>query len=381
MPESAGGPVFSLSIHAQYGCRRSLACCTSGWPIGVEPEIDAELRSHMSAGTLRVAERPVAALLPPAVRPGGPGTVLGVDDHGRCLFLEPRFANACAIHRQLGRDALPASCRLFPRVCLLTPRGVSITLSHYCPTAASLLFTDQPLTIESDPPAFPRNGRYEGLDARADLPPLLRPDVLMCWESHARWERHAVDVLADRTRTPEQSLAQLRADAEEARGWTPARGPFAPFLDRLLCGRRPPPAASGATACLEVPTWRDEVARCVPPPLATATAPVDPDLAEADARWVRPAWPAFGEPVRRYLAAKAFASWVSVQGRGLRTAVRALEAALGVLRCEAARLCSGAARPLDAEILRDAIRASDLLLIHLVSPDVLADRLSAFEDE
>lgn len=377
MPDPAALPVFSLSIHARYGCRRALACCTSGWPIAVEPPIDAALREGLRRGWLRAATRSVTGLLPSVGLPGGPRTVLGTDDHGRCRFLEPALEDGCAVHRQLGADLLPASCRLFPRVCLLTPRGVSITLSHYCPTAAHLLFADDPLAIEEDPAAFPRNGRYEGLDARGALPPLLRPDVLMCWDSHARWERHAVDVFADRTWTPEDCLAQLREDAENARGWEPSRGPFAPFLDHLLAREKAPRPPGGRGGFAEALNLRRAAVQSVP--RAFGIAPTVPDLAEADERWVRPTWLTFGEPMRRYLAAKAFASWCSVQGRGLRTTVRALDTALGVLRYEAARLCAAAARELDAGLLLDAIRASDLLLVHLVSPEVLADRLSVVE--
>jgi hypothetical protein len=114
-------------------------------------------------------------------------------------------------------------------------------------------------------------------------------------------------------------------------------------------------------------------------PEALARVHVDPGLAEADQRWVQPAWAALAGPVRRYLAAKAFASWCAIQGRGLRTAVRALDVALGVLRYESARVTSVAARTLDAGLLREAIRAADLLLVHLVSPEVLAERLSEAE--
>ncbi len=57
--------------------------------------------------------------------------------HGRCVFHDP--AGRCAIHSALGHDALPVACRQFPRVSVTDPRGVSVTLSHYCPTAAALL--------------------------------------------------------------------------------------------------------------------------------------------------------------------------------------------------------------------------------------------------
>ena len=63
----------------------------------------------------------------------------------------------CRMHATLGHDALPLACRQFPRVTVEDPRGVSVTLSHYCPTAAGLLERDTaaPFTIVLDPPAFP----------------------------------------------------------------------------------------------------------------------------------------------------------------------------------------------------------------------------------
>jgi len=94
---------------------------------------------------------------------------------------------------------------------------------------------------------------------------------------------------------------------------------------------------------------------------------------------VAPAWPSWAGPVRRYLAARAFASWCALQGDGLRTTVSALRAAAAVLRVEAARRCASAGRPLDAILMKEAIRAADLLLVHLASPEALARRLSAAE--
>jgi hypothetical protein len=62
----------------------------------------------------------------------------------------------CGVHRALGEGALPATCRIFPRIALTDARGTFITLSHYCPTAAAMLFrTDVPLEIVESPAAFP----------------------------------------------------------------------------------------------------------------------------------------------------------------------------------------------------------------------------------
>jgi hypothetical protein len=100
---------------------------------------------------------------------------------------------------------------------------------------------------------------------------------------------------------------------------------------------------------------------------------------EADDRWVAPSWPTLARPARRWLAAKAFASWLALQGEGLRTTVVGLRVALGVLRAEAARGCAEAGRALDADLLKEAIRRADLLLVHLADPEALACRLSRCE--
>jgi hypothetical protein len=84
-------------------------------------------------------------------------------------------------------------------------------------------------------------------------------------------------------------------------------------------------------------------------------------------------------PLARYLAARAFGSWLGLQGVGVRTALRGLDTALAVARVEAARLCAEADAALDAPRMLEAFRAADLLLVHLASPEALARRLSKAE--
>ena len=306
--------VRALAIHAGYRCRHAGACCTSGWDIPVEPETEERLRAALRSGSLRPAEpdgigpddtdAPVglAGESGPSDRcfrgvtghPHGARAILRTNGAGECVFLDPRRARSgsCTVHRDLGETALPSACRHFPRVVTLTPLGVSVTLSHYCPTAAGLLFVipsvDQrfagrleqrnvlsggqilgilgmflsrssvtpgdeesagppaSLRIVEDPPAFPAECPWEGLDARDALPPLLRPGVLMDWPSLERWERFAVAVLAAENRSPEAALEILATAAEDARRWTPAAGPFAPFFEAVLgmSLREPAPALS-----------------------------------------------------------------------------------------------------------------------------------------
>ncbi len=352
--------VRALSFHAGYRCRDSGVCCSSGWDIPAEG-----VRSCVVAHD--TTRRTAAGQL-----------VLRHDPAGRCVFLEgPAGATRCAVHRQFGPGALPSACRQFPRVALLTPVGVSVTLSHYCPTAAGLLFEDpgSPTRIVEDAAAFPPDWPYEGLDARQALPPLLRPGVLMSWAAHERWEAHAVAVLTAGD-APEAALARLAAEAENARRWTPADGDFERFFERVLdAGHRREP--SPAPAVTDLDAW-DLVASTVP---SASPRPGRPDAAaNAEAGGlVAAGWPSLDAPIGRWLAAKAFGSWLALQGEGLRTTIRGLHLALAVLRAEAASGCAQAGRPLDAALLRAAVGRADLLLLHLADPAALAARAGGCE--
>jgi Fe-S-cluster containining protein len=367
--------VRSLSVHATYRCRSSGACCSSGWEIGVEPELEARLRAALRSGRL-AGER---CLVSQPGLPHGARSRLAWDSAGRCAFLEP--GGLCAVHRQLGEDALPSACRQFPRVSTRTPAGVSVTLSHYCPTAAGLLFSGVGLRIVEGPAAFPGSWPFEGLDAREALPPLLRPGALMSWAAHERWEAHAVASFA--RLAPEAALARLASQAEQARAWTPADGDFEAFFSACHSSEDGPDAPEGSAACEPdadgaAGAW-SLVASTVPG-AQQRPAPPPPKDAPTTAL-VEAGWPSLGAPLCAWLASKAFASWLALQGEGLRTTVLGLRVALGVARAEAFRGCHASGRPLDAGLLKEALRRADLLLLHLADPEALARRLSRCETD
>ena len=108
--------------------------------------------------------------------------------------------------------------------------------------------------------------------------------------------------------------------------------------------------------------------------------PTPPPRDVAALRLVEDGWPALAGPIGRWLAAKAFASWLALQGDGLRTTILGLRLALELLRAEAARACGEAGRVLDRPLLVEAVRRSDLLLVHLADPAALARRLSRCEE-
>jgi Fe-S-cluster containining protein len=390
--------VRALSFHAGYRCRGSGACCTAGWPIVVEPAVEERLRLAVRDGRLAPAPAGRRHLVARPGLPDGARAVLAADEAGRCSFL--RDDRRCAVHAGLGEEALPVACRQFPRLVTLTPLGASVTLSHFCPTAADLLLAGEDLPasrgtaglerrgrarIVEDPPAFPASWPYQGLDARRALPPLLRPGVLMTWAAHEAWEQHAVATFASAT-TPEAGLETLARQAERARSWRPADGDFERWF--AACHAADSSADPGPPASDRPAAGRDWarrnasdawrlVAASVPAPHRPATPP--PEQTEASQRLVDPGWRLLAPPIGRWLAAKAFASWLALQGDGLRTTVLGLRLALGVLRSEATRACVERDRPLDAALLKEALRRADLLLLHLADPAALARRLSLGE--
>jgi hypothetical protein len=135
---------WCLDFHAAYRCRHAGACCRAEWAI-----------------------------------PFGDGTVAARDANGACSFFDGT-SHLCSIHGRHGLHALPLTCRMFPRLVLHDARGTFISLSHFCPTAARLLFDAAgDGAIVAAPPALTDVGELDGLDARREWPPLLRPGVMM----------------------------------------------------------------------------------------------------------------------------------------------------------------------------------------------------------
>jgi hypothetical protein len=80
------------------------------------------------------------------------------------------------------------------------------------------------------------------------------------------------------------------------------------------------------------------------------------------------------------MAARAWASWAAHEAGGIRGFVRALFVSLGTLMVECARAAGCAGRSLDRDLLLEALRQSDLLLLHLGEPARLASRLAEMDE-
>ena len=303
-----GLPNFWLNFHVGYSCRHSGACCTAGWPIPVERDRVIPIQSLAS-------REDSSWLLPQADAPAEVAGTLVLAPTGECVF---HGAAGCGVYA-----ARPVSCAHFPFVCLIDQRGVHVTLSHYCPTAAAMLFEHHgPIAIVEGPPPVAGLAVPEGLDARESLPPLESPNRLMSFEAFSAWQQSAV-------------------------------------------------AQAIAAQTITVDGIRFENARrAVPAPWSWPAAP--PHLAEHWNRLVNSAWPKFTPVVQRFRAAHLFASWAAYTGDGIPAVMRAADLSVAVLRVEATRQCLAAGRALDAELLKQAIRQSDLLLVHYADGRVLS---------
>jgi Fe-S-cluster containining protein len=295
-----------LSFHASYRCRSSGACCSAGWTI---PFAGDELAQVNRLVLTRAAFVPLS----------GGGAAAARRGNGACTFLEDG-THLCEIHRVGGQRMLPLTCRMFPRLVLHDPRGTSVTLSHFCPTAAALLFEPgPPASIVDAPRTLVDIGPLDGLDAREVWPPLLRDGMLTDLAAYDAWERLGVEMLTRDGVAPRDSLAALEAATARIDQWSPGG---ATLLDAVHDGFASVSPTAGAID-------RTDVA------------------------------------VKRWLAARLFGSWIAYQGRGLRTIVRYLRACLDAFVLERAR---------DGNAL-EAIRRSDRLIVHEASSQGLATLL------
>ena len=254
-----------LTFQRDYACRHSGACCSAGW---IEPLAN-----------------------------------------GVCRHFDAHPAGGCTIHRAHGHGALPHACQQFPRVATLSPLGTSVTLSAFCPTAASLLFGTEPFEIVD----VAGSRTFEGLDAREVMPPLLRPGMLMDWESVASWETLTVATLSGHRDDPDRALDIIEdASTRVMETWTPGAGALSKALATEFSRARES----------RMPDSRER--------LNAATA--------------------------RYFAAHAFACWPMYNGLGIRGALEWLVKARTALDEERR------SRP-DSE-LKEAFRQADLRLRH-----------------
>jgi len=350
--------VRCLSFHADYGCQNSGACCSSGWEVAVETRVELGLRSRLRSGVARLPNGP-DGFRPAADPPSGCRSALRLHEpSGSCWFRDDE-ARRCAIHREFGWSALPAACQQFPRVCVLEPDSVSISLSHYCPTAAGLLFRQEGgFDVVQDPPAFPRSWPFEGLDARFAHPPFLRPRVLLGFDGLRTFEEEAIAALSEPPVF--ESLGRIEQATRAFRAWRPALGPLvalirASFRNRESFGPGLSVADPRSVLSASLPRGSAGDRRL---PVFSDAAPTFPPMVDL--------------ALRRYLAARLIAAWIMFQAEDIAAVVRYLRLCLDTVLLFRSMGNRDEAR---VEPWKEAIRSADLWLLHHCDPDLLARNL------
>jgi Fe-S-cluster containining protein len=368
-------PVYALSVHLPYVCRHAGACCTAGWAVPIDGTRERRLVLAIEDGTLRV---PVE---PPRTRwcerdVTLDEATLALDASGTCVFFDRPAGRRCAIQSACGHDAIPLACQQFPRVTLADDRGYHVTLSHFCPTAASLLFEhgDRPVEISDASHAFPEVSLAPGLDARGQWPPLLRPGVLSTLAAWTRWEQHLVEALGGGVNDPFEAAAEVAVASAELAAWTPRHGQLDEYTAKCLA-RRPVHASASRRGAATLDAAAEHAAAVAAVPRGRLAlrrrlddrATVPGCLESAAQLLVRRR-----RPAGRYLAARAFANWCAYQAPGVRSSAATVATTLGVLQVEAAGLIAEGGSGDDDRLLLEAIRRADWLLVHLAEGDALA---------
>jgi hypothetical protein len=95
--------------------------------------------------------------------------------------------------------------------------------------------------------------------------------------------------------------------------------------------------------------------------------------------FIQPWFEPFEFAIRNYLAARLFGNWMAYQGRGLRSIVQWLRTAFAVFRNELARRCAVSGSQVTRTDVVEAIRATDLLLLHTIDSEALAHDFARLE--
>ena len=349
-----------LALHAPYRCRHRGACCTEPWAIPVERVRRRRILEMVDAGALRLSHQGSDLF---EAAPGLDSDAdVAVGRRGRaCVFHDPGAGGGCAIHRDMGHDALPVACQHFPRVVVLDPRGVSLSLSCVCPTAADLLYDAGPgwQRVVHGGPVVPPGMAWAGLDARDTLPPQVNDALLWDWDAMTAFETEALEILA--ALPPEPALALIDGVAvrlESASAEKLGELVKSAFRD-----------AGGAATSLEVDIdGLVGLADAASTGLPTEHCIGGVGAAAADL------WRSHGPQVSRYLAARLMAGAVLYYARSARVWSRWLQTVYAVLRRSVeAEMASGHAT--DRQRFTAALARSDRLLVHGVDAARLASSL------
>lgn len=163
-------PIKPLPVIERWDCHQCGFCCRGSIvPLGADDL--ARLKAQ------RWDERPEFQGTPTAVRESwfGNNYHLAQRDDGSCVFL--LADGSCQIHRELGFDAKPFMCRMFPLQIVPRDNVTYVTLRRACPSAAADLGRTVSEQLEIVRPLVLEKYRNDA----APLPPAIKPGEFRGW--------------------------------------------------------------------------------------------------------------------------------------------------------------------------------------------------------
>jgi hypothetical protein len=351
--------VRCLSFHSDYLCENTGVCCSSGWDIAVEHAVELQLRGRFKQKGVRLPNG-ADGFRPMSDPPAGCVSSFRRLQTGTCWFRDTE-ARRCAIHREFGEDALPSACRQFPRICVLEPDVVSLSLSHYCPTAAGLLFrSNGDFGITEGTTGVSQGRNLEGLDARMSCSPFLRPGVLLGFDGLRAFEQGALSALAERDLPKALNCIQLAAN--RAAQWRPERGALVSWIQMAFDGRPPTPDSQSVGLDVSATLQASLPKGATAPTALPCASNLDSTIQSAQVDLA----------LRRYVAARMIAGWMAFHADGLTTFVNYLRLCVDTVLLFAA---ADDRQKVEADRFKEAIRSADLWIVHYCDPEQLAANL------
>ncbi|MFQ5509097.1 MAG: YkgJ family cysteine cluster protein [Leptospirillia bacterium] len=381
--EQSADAIYALGFHSTFTCRQSGMCCRPGyWGIRVEAAERDRIVAALEDGRLTY---PPGMNEPEQIfkrdNPTDRHVFFQEGEGGFCVLLDQE-RGGCRIHSQQGVEMLPGICRTYPRKSTRTEAGTFVSLACSCHGAVAMLFEDSgPFEVVSDPPLG-----SEMLPTQVIVgmpPPKLTPEMRLPLGAYHQWEARCVEILSRDDLTPELSLLTIASMLEQGRVRQGGKEANSPFMKALLVVGNHPDALSmlrekipldrrlviqHMRAILGFGVFSNGAIRGVMELLMSRyggdEAAAVERFKEDDLQFVAGSWETFSLPLRRYIASRVFNNRLAWATDGMRSTLFAVIMMLASVRVLSAVLCGQKEKPLDREVLEEAIRATDLLFNH-----------------
>lgn len=124
------------NILAEYKCSSSGECCKSKWRIDIDKKAYEKTKEELEKLNEDIEDY---------FEKSDRGDYIAKFANGYCKFITDE--KLCRIHKDFGWNCLSDTCKTYPRILKLTPRGLEMSLLFSCRSSARLLLKDMEFEI------------------------------------------------------------------------------------------------------------------------------------------------------------------------------------------------------------------------------------------